>query len=176
MAGTLAFLSLGPDRKRPESSSHKMYSLTTQNAALHGYIISRASPSDSQRWHQHHAKRGSGDSLHNFLLYVQDQLDCSCHMTSKSIQQTRELGAWQDFRISRVRWVSKRCLNSLRTRAKLGPRDESNYYIPQCQEIVQRVSRPSLRGGDAIHPALQIRGAGLVSRLCHCMIVVLLNA
>jgi hypothetical protein len=38
--------------------------------------------------------------LDNFLalqLYVQDQSDCSCLMTSKSIQQTRELSGTHEF-------------------------------------------------------------------------------
>jgi hypothetical protein len=46
-------------------------------------------------------------------------------------------------------------------RSKLGPAqnyDESNYSAKKCAESLQTLSS---HGGDALHPALRIRGAGL---------------
>jgi hypothetical protein len=60
-------------------------------------VVSQASPSDSQRW-MYCITTTRREGLHNFLalqLYVQDQSDC---MTSKSIQQTRELGGTSGLR------------------------------------------------------------------------------
>jgi hypothetical protein len=121
-------------------------------------LVLWANPSDSQRCmdvlHHHHAKRGSGDFLHNFLVlhlyvYVQDHSDCSCCVTSKSFQQTLELGG--------TSWLRKfdgsaKMVGRGWSRTKLGP----HYARKLCRESPWQIRRQYIQHCESDGKTMQL--------------------